>query len=234
MTLGKALGIEPGICAFVGGGGKTTLIERLADELSPYGRVLIATTARILPPRRPTLIDPDDNALRRAFALHPVVAVGRAFGPKLGPPEALGRLCRLADYALIEADGARGLPLKAPASHEPVIPSGCRMVVAVAGVDGIGLPISTVHRPELYAALLGKRPDEIIAPEDAARVLCHPEGQRKGVACAWRAVLNKADDGESRAVARRCARRIKGDALITSLAGESIFIEHWRDGVCLS
>lgn len=234
MTLAQALGIAPGVTAFVGGGGKTTLISRLADELRASGRVLIATTTHIYPPERPLLIDPDESALRRAFDAHPVVAVGRVCGQKLGPPEDLDGLCALADFALIEADGARGLPLKAPAVHEPAIPERARLVVAVAGVDGIGRPVREAHRPELYAALIGKGPDDPVAPADVARALCHPEGQRKGVRCAWRAVLNKADDPARLELARRCAEGIDGGAVITSLIWEPIYVEYWRDGACSS
>ncbi len=234
MTLAEALEIPRGITAFVGGGGKTTAIFRLAEELSSRGRVLIATTTRIYPPPYPLLIDPDIAALERAFSACPIVAAGCAQGEKLGPPHRLEALCVASDYALIEADGARGLPLKAPAEHEPVIPRGAKLVVAVMGADGIGKPVATAHRPELYAALIGKPLDAIVAPEDAARALCHPYGQKKGVACRWRALINKADGDSALEAARACARRIPGVAVVASLLYKPEFIEIWRDGVCAS
>jgi molybdenum cofactor cytidylyltransferase len=234
LTLWEALRIPPGVTAFVGGGGKTTAILRLAQELSMRGRVLVATTTRIYPPSLPILIDPDEASLWRAFDAHPVVAVGSVHGPKLGPPENLENLLELCDYALVEADGARGLPLKAPAAHEPVIPESTNLVVAVAGMDGIGKPVSSVHRPERYAALIGKPLDATVTPEDAALVLNHTDGQRKNVRCEWRALLNKADDSERLRLARICARHIPGDAVIASLNADPIFLEQWRDGVCAS
>ena len=234
LTLSEALGIPRGVTAFVGGGGKTTAIARLARELSARGRVLVATTTRVYPPDFPVLIDPDAEALRAAFERHPVVAVGSVQGPKLGPPEDLAALCALCDYALIEADGARGLPLKAPAAHEPAIPENARLVVAVAGVDGVGQPISAVHRPELYAALVGKPLSTLVTPEDAARVLCHQEGQKKNATGPWQALLNKADNAGRRELARACARAIPGGAVIASLLSEPIFIERWRNDPCAS
>ena len=53
---------------------------------------------------------------------------------------------------LVEADGARRLPLKAPAAHEPVIPAWASSVIVVAGLSGLGKPLSTdwVHRPERF------------------------------------------------------------------------------------
>jgi probable selenium-dependent hydroxylase accessory protein YqeC len=233
-NLSEALQIPRGVTAFVGGGGKTTAIARLARELSANGRVLVATTTRVYPPELPILIDPDKDALREAFRRHAIVAVGSACGEKLGPPENLPALCVLSDYALIEADGSKGLPLKAPAAHEPVIPESARMVVALAGVDGIGRPISAVHRSELYAALVEKPLDALVTPEDVAKALLHPDGQRKGVSCPWRVLLNKADDGERLALARVTAARIAGITVIASLKSEPIFLEVWRDGACAS
>lgn len=232
MTLREALTIPRGVTAFVGGGGKTTAILCLAKELSAHGRVLVSTTTRIFPPCLPTLIDPDPEALARAFGRYAAITVGSVQGEKIGPPKRLEELCALSDYALIEADGARGLPLKAPAAHEPVIPENALLVVAVAGVNGFGKPVSSVHRPELYAALIGKPLDAPVTPEDAAFVLCHPEGQKKNVRCKWRALLNQADDAEKQALARACAMQIPGGAVITSLIHEPYSIENWRDGTC--
>ena len=145
MTLSEALRAPRGITAFVGGGGKTTAIRRLAMELSERGRVLVSTTTRIYPPEFPTLIDPAPAATIARCSNASRSAAGSAQGEKLGPPENLAELCALADYALIEADGARRLPLKAPAAHEPAIPEGARLVVAVAGIDGAGRPISVSY-----------------------------------------------------------------------------------------
>jgi probable selenium-dependent hydroxylase accessory protein YqeC len=234
MTLSEALQIPRGVTAFVGGGGKTTAIARLARGLSAQGRVLVATTTRIYPPEFPVLINPGVDELREAFRRHAIVAVGSDCGAKLGPPENLDALCSISDYALIEADGSRGLPLKAPAAHEPVIPLNARLVVAVAGVDGIGRPISAVHRPELYAALTGKPLHALVMPEDVAKVLVHPDGQRKGVNCPWRVLLNKADDEERLALARDIAGEIPGVAVIASLKNEPVLLEVWRDGACAS
>ena len=234
MRLSEALQIPHGVTAFVGGGGKTTAIARLAQELSATGRVLVATTTRIYPPKLPVLIDPSEDDLWKAFRQHAVVAVGSDWGDKLGPPENLDAMCALSDYALIEADGSRGLPLKAPAAHEPVIPKSARLVVAVAGVDGIGQTISAVHRPKYYATLVGKPLDALVTPEDVAKVLLHPDGQRKGVNCPWRVLLNKADDDERLTLARACAEKIPGVAVIASFKRDPVLLEVWRDGVCAS
>ena len=85
---------------------------------------------------------------------------------------AFPELLSLADYVLVEADGAKMLPLKAHAEYEPVIPECASSVVCVAGVDGVGLPVSEIcHRPDRYAELAGISAECQVTPEAVAAVL---------------------------------------------------------------
>jgi CTP:molybdopterin cytidylyltransferase MocA len=99
---------------------------------------------------------------------------------------------------LVEADGARGRSLKAPAEHEPAVPDFAELVVPVAGLDAVGQPIDSaaVHRPERVSDLLGLPVQERLRPEHLARVLASPQGGLKNVPrqAAVRALLNKCDD----------------------------------------
>lgn len=56
------------------------------------------------------------------------------------PPEWVDQLGRSLPglLVLVEADGAAGHPLKAPAEHEPVLPGSTSLVLAVAGIDAVG------------------------------------------------------------------------------------------------
>ena len=77
----------------------------------------------------------------------------------------------------VEADGAAGQLLKAPAGHEPVFPTSTTSVVAVAGLGAIGGRIADVtHRPKRVAGLLGCGVDHVLEPMDVATVLGHPRG----------------------------------------------------------
>lgn len=227
------LRVPQGLTALVGGGGKTTLMERLARELAPHGRVLVGTTTHIFPPAgMPLLLSPTADQVRRALdasaGRQPVCVGAEGEGGKLvagGLPAA--ELLRLSDYVLLEADGAKRLPLKAPAPHEPVIPPEAALVVAVAGLDGIGRPIlETAFRPERYAALLGRSANDPVTPEDVARVLADAAGQRKGVATGMRfaIVLNKADDAARVALAARVA-----DAIPDGVC-EAVVCTSWKKG----
>lgn len=170
--------VERGTCAIIGAGGKSTLLRKLAEELSESGRgrVVVATSTKMyVPDWCPVVLDGGLGEVEAALASCPLVCVGAIHAPtgKLDAPRlAFDELAQLADYVIVEADGAKGLPLKAHAPHEPVIPSCASRTVCVAGVDGIGGRISQVcHRPERFAQLAGLTPDDAVTPEALAAVL---------------------------------------------------------------
>lgn len=73
-------------------------------------------------------------------------------------------------------------PFKAPAPHEPVIPSRTTLAISVIGSDALGRVIADqCQRPMRVAALAGCSPYERLEPERAARVLRHERGGAKGV-----------------------------------------------------
>lgn len=205
-----------GVTAIVGGGGKTTLMIRLARELRGTGaRVIVSTTTHIFPPdQMRTLIDPTYEETQNELAMKGIVCIGSlAENKKLSAPTlSVAQMEQLADYVILEADGAKGLPLKAPAAHEPVIPPETRLVIAIAGLDGVGKSISqTAFRPALYAALCEKSEADTVTARDVAQVLGDENGQRKNVGSGMRfsILLNKADDAERIAEAETIARYLQ-------------------------
>ena len=96
--------------------------------------------------------------MTRLLAQHgSCLVVGQVQGDKAHgvPPELPGQLLARpdVDFVLIEADGSRMRPIKAPAEHEPVIPPGATLVVPVMGIDALDLPLAeAAHRPESVAA----------------------------------------------------------------------------------
>ena len=176
MGLAEELEIGRGITAVIGSGGKTSLLDALARELD--GTVVLTTTTHVLPFGCPVLTDADERAVEQAFWYSRVVCVGTPTGDgsgKLAAPRLKMRtLSVLADYVLVEADGAARHPLKAHADFEPVIPAGADRVVQVVGASGFGQPVAqAVHRPEVFCKLAGCGDADVATPELVARAIAH-------------------------------------------------------------
>ena len=216
--------IRPGCTAIIGGGGKTTLMLYLCRQLSALGSVLVATSTHIVKPDRV----PFTEILHHPLQPYSCMAIGTPCeNDKLSVPiQDYNLLQAYADYILIEADGARQLPLKAHASHEPVIPSCCHTVLAVIGIDGIGCRIESVaHRPELYARFAGVKPSTIVTPKIAAKVI-------SGYPNITGVIINKADTVQRLCAARELASLLPYPSAVTVLQSNEV-TELWRDGKCL-
>lgn len=219
--------------ALVGGGGKTTLMYALARQARDAGRTVVVTTTTHIMPHPGLFLTGEVSGLGPILAAEGIAALGRFDRPdKLTGAGELETCKVMADVVLVEADGARLHPLKAPADHEPVIPDCADAVIAVAGMDCVGRPIGTVcHRPERVCALLGRPMDWQITPADVAELLSSPQGGRKGVGVhmAFRCVLNKADTPERAA----WAMEIKGLLARRGVpAAVTYFTEEERGGAC--
>ena len=217
MNLAQALApLLPGaagVVAFVGAGGKTSALFHLARELDAEGRsVLVTATTHLADPR------PEPGPFRGNLLFRPEMEF-----PWTGRQPDLDRLPCLAllvsreaeepgkvkgihptwipslrlsrDFVLVEADGSRLLPVKAPASYEPVLPPGADLVVGVIGLECLGRPMDgrTVHRPEIFARITGCEPGSPIGWEHLVSLARHSEGLFKGVLSATVLLLNKAD-----------------------------------------
>ena len=173
MEFFRLLGVQPGVTAVIGSGGKTSLLARLAHELP--GKVILTTTTHIRPfAGVPLLTDADEDALRRALADSRVICLGTPAenGKLTAPALPFALLARLADFVLVEADGSRGLPLKAHAPHEPVVPPEARQTICVVGASAFGRTVAqAVHRPERFCALTGAAPDTVVSPALAAQAI---------------------------------------------------------------
>ena len=175
MQIAPLLHVGRGVTAIIGGGGKTTLMECLAEELSAQARVIVCTTTHIYPEQNmPCLVSTSEAEIAAELARTRCICVGSVSeSGKYSAPELPFRtLCALASYVIVEADGSKRLPLKAHASHEPVIPEEAQRVIMVIGIDGVGKTIrETCHRSALYAQLAGVDEETVVTPQLAARVV---------------------------------------------------------------
>jgi molybdenum cofactor cytidylyltransferase len=221
MNLARALRLrQPACVVFVGAGGKTTALFRLARELPPP--VIVSATTHLgvwqIPLADEHIIakKPDDLknlSLRGVMLVTGEVEGQRTKGLDLDTISWLHEYCEKYSLPLlIEADGSRQKPLKVPGEHEPPIPEFARVVVVVAGLSGLGkaLDEETVHRPEIFGRLGGLRPGEPVTPAALMRVLTHPAGGLKNIPTAAQriALLNQADTPELQAQADSLAKSL--------------------------
>jgi len=173
MRLSDALRIAPQqVAAFVGAGGKSSAIACIASEIASEFPVIATTTTHLALSQRTLakahLVASSVAALKTLpdlLAEHRSVLVTGPVArdePRWSAVEgaALKVLRRVAAATgaalLIEADGARGLSLKAPGDREPAVPRFVDLVVPMAGLDVIGtsLDAGLVHHPQRAAAML--------------------------------------------------------------------------------
>ena len=216
MGLAELLGAARGVTSVIGSGGKTSLLAALARELP--GTVVLTTTTHILPfAGVPLVTSANADDVRAALAESRVVCVGSQAeknGKLVTPSLGIDALASLADYVLVEADGARRLPLKAHAPWEPVIPACSGRTVLVLGASGLGRPVrEKVHRPELFCELTGCTPDDPATPELVARAA-------NAEALADVALVNQAETAAGRA--RELAALLATPALVGSIRLGSI------------
>jgi probable selenium-dependent hydroxylase accessory protein YqeC len=211
------------VVAFVGAGGKTSALfaaAAAAAAATGNARIIATTTTKIRDPRTesgrrfagilldpelelpasacketldlPSWPDPGEGPLVLASRL--LAESGKLQGVHPSRVEAIRRLC---DLVLVEADGARGLSVKAPSPDEPVIPGCAQVVVGLVGLDCLSQPLSAsiAHRPERLGRLTGCAMGNPIEASHLVALVNSAEGLFKGCPPGALRVLllNKAD-----------------------------------------
>ena len=191
------------VISFVGGGGKTSSIYKLSCELAILGKkVIVTTTTHMQMPKDKVVLNDNIDEINDILEKNNFVTVGiKAKGDKITSvsEEGVRELSKICDFLLIEADGAKMLPLKAPEDHEPVILSITNMVVGICGIDALGKKINeTCHRANIVSKLLNKEISSIIDTDDISYILSSKDGTMKNVnkdIMEYRVIINKVDDG---------------------------------------
>jgi molybdenum cofactor cytidylyltransferase len=248
ISLTKTLRVERGsIVSFVGGGGKTTSMFRLAAELCSAGlRVVTTTTTHISKEQvhfAPVSIVIDDlasltarlNEYGHCLVIGAPDGKGRVFGATSELITALSARSDI-DVILIEADGSRSLPFKAPGKYEPVVPEQTTILAPIVGLNSLGQPLDEahVHRSDIAAALAQAPPGSPVTTETIARVLSHPDGGAKLLPAGARLVpiLNKADTETAaqqgiELAAKLLARPIVDTVAISCMLRKPPVLEAW-------
>ena len=193
---GKAVTAAPRVVTVIGSGGKTSLIWRLAADLASKRGILVTPTTKMLVPSpEEKLYDRYCNAnsfrddITAGITGDPIMGITLAgvFNEAIGKLESLPlpALSQLAanrrggayDLVLIEGDGSKGLPLKAWAAHEPVVPDFTALTIGVLPLWPIGKPVSEslIHRLPLFLSLTGAAAGVTLKPEHIIALITRGE-----------------------------------------------------------
>lgn len=227
---------EGDVISIVGGGGKTSTMFKLAEELKSAGKkVLVTTTTAIMMPDKgqydlfldasrgdtlESLMEGEDSTWgseQIVVYISSFIREDKLKGPEL---EEVDKIVAKGyfDYILVEADGARCKPIKAPREGEPLLPSSTTVVVGVIGLDSVGKLVEDdrVHRIEIFCDITGLSVGSVITPESIYKLISHRDGLFKNSGLSKRyLILNKADNSQRLDYARE----------IESLIGDSDSIE---------
>jgi len=229
--------------ALVGAGGKSTAMFQLARELDPP--VIVSATTHLgvwqIPLADKHIIATNPAPLEAIeHGLSGVMLVtGEIEADRTTPLDAT-TMNWLRDFCgyyslplLVEADGSRQKPLKAPEEHEPPIPEFVKTVIVVAGLSGLGKPLDEefIHRAENFGRLSGLKPGDVITSSALVRVLTHPEGGLKNVPENARrvALLNQADSSGLQSQAEAIAQYLLSEfhaVIIANLNERQIHAVH--------
>jgi probable selenium-dependent hydroxylase accessory protein YqeC len=207
---------------FVGAGGKSSGMRAVAACLRRAGlRVLMTTTTRVGTEEfaaYPAVEAHTAKALASCLrGSEPLLLVAGAIdvpaGKYGGLPAALLESADIPDdlVVLVEGDGARRMPLKAPRAREPVIPTNTSGVFALMGASAFGRPIDAAccYNSGSVLALLG-RADGVFDAASLVSLAADPAGGRKGVlpGMSFHLVVNQGEDVEKRPLAHELLRRL--------------------------
>lgn len=216
---------EKKIISLVGAGGKTTLMYRLATEAAKCGkRVIVSTTTHIICPKNNYAADLE--SVGKLWSEGKYAVIGNEEAKEGDAPNKLifpertfyESVKKKADIILLEADGAKRLPCKVPAAHEPVIIES-DMVIGVMGMSAIGQQLrECCFRFLENGKWLHVNEDAKLTEDIAAIILSSDKGTRKAVKNReYIVVLNQCDNEEKTKYARTIANILEKDHSIKTV-----------------
>ena len=196
MTIINYLDICGGsVIAVTGCGGKTSLIQLIADKLRDK-KVLVSPTTKMFPIK----------GIQCQGMLNEVNGKLEAL-----PVETLARLIHQYDITLLEADGSRGLPCKGWLPNEPLIPPYCTHTVGIVSMSALGKAATktVVHHLPEFLLLTGLEKGDTITAQALEAMVCAPEGMFKSSAGKQYLLVNQVEDDTAVCAAQSFLQIIK-------------------------
>lgn len=230
MNLIRALRLDTSplpqyVISLVGSGGKTTALFKLARQLlATHERIFVTATSHLGAWQTPLadhhIIAKDALSLEMLPTSGIILVTGEIEKDRTKPVSE-GILNWLHEKSkelllplLIEADGSRQKPLKAPADYEPPIPPFSNIVIHVSGLSVLGKPLvdQFVHRAEIFSHCSELPLGAMITPQAVVAALTHPQGGLKNIPPHAKriALLNQADTPELQSIGGGMAKDLLG------------------------
>lgn len=230
------------IISIVGGGGKTSTMNKLAKELKAENyKVLVTSTTAIMMPKEDEFdhiyiqkekdIERDIDNLKEGtitVLLKEFIRKDKVKGIEV---EFLDKIIdkKIFDVIIVEADGARMKTIKAPREDEPLLTKYTTKLIGVFGIDSIGLKINNenIHRSDIFLKIVGKNENDTLDKEDIVKLIESSVGLfKKGEEIEKYLIVNKCDSKEDYFEAKEIKDRIKVDlekVIITSFKEDKIW-----------
>jgi probable selenium-dependent hydroxylase accessory protein YqeC len=237
MKLKNYIGLtKKDVICFVGAGGKTTMMFKLAEELRRSSKVLVTTTTKIyLPPKgNYDFICNDSETLHKYIDMkeNGIYVLGAGVNQEdkmLGLNEKqLDELAPHFDYILIEADGSKRKQLKGWNEFEPVVYTKTTKTVGIIDIQSLGMLVNEdkVHRSKIFCEITGAEHGDTVKLEHLTKLIIYPQGLFKGAQGEKILYINKVEDDEQLALAKllACEINLKNDKIVNKVVIGSLKI----------
>jgi probable selenium-dependent hydroxylase accessory protein YqeC len=155
--------------ALLGGGGKTALLHKLAEEFAIHYPAVLQTSltkTAFHPSDNPLILNEFDFDTFKSikYERNPLFVIGEKINnAKLKgiSEDELAKIRQQFVVTIFECDGARNKPFKAHSNYDPTVPNFATHVIIIVGADIVNTKVNDglVHRPELFCKIWNVKTD---------------------------------------------------------------------------
>lgn len=191
------------IITIVGAGGKTSIMFNIAKKLSRIRKkVLVTTTTKIMKPNEEG-IEVYIGEVKNISLINKNIIVA---GSKIVEKNKIKGYSnydidnifskKIFDYIIVEGDGAKRKPIKAPRKNEPIVPPNTDILIGVIGMDSYEKEVNedNVFGLEEFLRITGKDKNKKIDVNDIKELIINSQGLFKYKSKKNILVLNKINE----------------------------------------
>lgn len=218
------------VVSIIGSGGKTTIMELLANSCTDF-KVLISTTTKIFIPKNQEVI----SGNRACLSHHPHLGIQYLGNQNIRTNKLetldlkiLKSVIPRYDLVLLEADGSKLKPLKAWRENEPIIVEETTKTIGVISIKVLNKVINeeNIHNIELFLVLTNSKIDDMINNEVILQVVS--KGLFKKSRGKKILIINQVESNQEKDDAIRLVKIINEKKLVDQCIVGSCLTNNWR------